>query len=359
MDQVFMKRAIELAKKGQGYTNPNPCVGAVIVKGGKIIGSGYHRKAGDDHAEIVAMKDALKKKNSLKGATLYTTLEPCCHYGKTGPCTEEIVRFGIGKVVIAHNDPSKKVNLRGVNFLRKNGVGVVVGVLEEEARMLNQPFLKVSKCGLPFVTLKAGISLDGKIATRGGKSEWITNELSRGHGKKLRDDYDAIVVGANTVVIDNPILSCEKGRLLRVVVDGLLKVKVSSRVFRDSDVLVATTAAADKKNFEKFKKANIKVEKFGKKRVNIKALLKYLYKEFGVQSVFVEGGGEVNGSFVDEKLVDDVYFYISPEIIGGRGAVSVVGGTGAADLKKSLKLKKIEVKMLKDDILVHGIINQY
>ena len=354
-----MKRAVELAKKGQGYTSPNPCVGAVIVRNGKIIGFGYHKKAGSDHAEIVAISDALKRKNSLKGAVLYTTLEPCCHYGKTGPCTEEIVRFGIGKVVIAHTDPSKKVNLKGVKFLRGHGVEVVVGVLEEEARMLNQPFLKTVKYGIPFVTLKAGISLDGKIATRSGKSEWITNELSREHGKNLRDNYDAIVVGANTVLIDNPVLACRKGRLLRVVVDGRLRVKVSSRVFRDDDVVVATTDLADKKALKKFKEAGVKVVRFGRKKVNIKALLKYLYKEFGVQSVFVEGGGGVNGSFVDEKLIDDVYFYISPEIIGGYDAVSVVGGKGVDSLKKSLKLKKVDVKMLEGDILVHGIVNQY
>jgi len=367
MDELFMKRAIELAKKGQGYTSPNPCVGAVIVKNGKIVGSGYHKKAGSDHAEIVAIKDALKNKNSLRGAILYSTLEPCCHYGATGPCTEEIVRFEIGKVVIAHGDPSKKVNSKGIKFLRKNGVEVVVGVLENEARMLNQPFLKTSLCGVPFVTLKAGISLDGKIATRSGKSEWITNELSRKHGKKLRDNYDAVIVGANTVVIDNPILasgriggceSCGKG-IFRVVIDGRLKVKTSSRVFRDENVLVATTSLVDKKVLSDFAKAGIKVVKFGKKKVDIKSLLKYLYREFGIQSVFVEGGGGVNGSFVDEKLVDDIYFYISPEIIGGVDAISVVGGVGASELKKSLRLKKVDVKMLKDDILVHGIINQY
>ncbi|MBT3704845.1 bifunctional diaminohydroxyphosphoribosylaminopyrimidine deaminase/5-amino-6-(5-phosphoribosylamino)uracil reductase RibD [Candidatus Peregrinibacteria bacterium] len=359
MDQEFMKKALTLAKKGSGLTSPNPLVGAVIVKRGKIIGRGYHKKAGQDHAEIVAIKDALKNKNSLKGTTLYCTLEPCCHSGKTGPCANEIVRFGMKKVFFSHVDPFGKVNGKGEKFLRKNGVEVFKGLLEPEARALNQPFLKVNKTGLPFVTLKAGISLDGKIATRAGKSEWITNSLSRSHGKELRDKYDAIVVGANTIVIDNPVLACKKGRLLRVIMDGKLKIDKKSKVFRDDDVVVITTSLATKKKINKFEKAGIKVVKIGSKKIDIKRMLRFLNKNYGVQSVFVEGGGETNGSFVDASMVDDVYFYISPEIIGGRDAVSVVGGLGALNLKKSLKLKNVDVEKLKDDILVHGIVNNY
>ena len=354
-----MKQALTLAKKGMGFTAPNPNVGAIIVKNKKIIGRGYHKGAGNDHAEIVAIKDALAKKNSLKGSTLYVNLEPCCHQGQTGPCVSEIVRFGVKKVVVAHKDPSRKVNGKGLRFLKQNAVEVVVGVMENEARSINQPFLKIHKTGLPFVTLKAGISLDGKIATRSGKSEWITNALSRKHGHELRDDYDAIVVGANTVIIDNPVLACSRGPLLRVIVDGRLRVSPSSRVFRDEDVFVACSNLASAARLQKFDKAGVKVASFGGKRVAIKKLLKYLHKEFGVQSVFVEGGGGVNGSFVDAGMVDDVYFYVSPEIIGGKEAVGVVGGKGAKDLKKSLKLKKVDVKMLENDILVHGVINEY
>jgi len=354
-----MKRAIELAKKGLGFTSPNPCVGAVIVKKGKVIGQGYHKKTGGDHAEIIAIKDALKKKNSLKGVDMYVTFEPCCHYGRTGPCVSEIVRFGMKRVFVSHVDPSSKNNGKGIKFLKKSGIDVQVGLMEKEARILNQPFIKISKEGVPFVTLKAGISLDGRIATRSGKSEWITNELSRKHGHELRDNYDAIVVGANTVIIDNPNLASGKGRLLRVIIDGRLRVKPSARVFRDENVFVACSDLASKRRLKKFTDSGVRVKSFGKKKVNIKKLLKYLYKEFEVQSVFVEGGGETNGYFVDAGLVDDVYFYISPEIIGGKGAVSVVEGKGVAGLKKSLKLKNIEVKRLKDDILVHGVVNEY
>jgi len=357
-----MKRALELAKKARGNTSPNPCVGALIVKGGKIIGSGYHKKSGTDHAEIVAIKDALVKKNSLKGSVLYSTLEPCCHVGRTGPCVEAIIQFGIKKVVIAHKDPSKKVNGKGINFLKKHGVEVLVGVLENEARMLNQSFLKIAKVGVPFVTIKAGMTLDGKIATAKNVSKWITGKAAREDSHELRGFYDAIVVGANTVISDNPTL--DGGRkgdspLLRVVVDGRLRVNPSSKVFRDSNVLVACSDKADSKKIEKFRSKGIKVESFGKSRVSIKRLLKFLYDKDCVQSVFVEGGGGVNGSFVDEGLVDDVYFYIAPMIIGGRDAVSVVGGKGISDLKKSLKMKTVDVKMLKDDILVHGIVNKY
>jgi len=359
MDEVFMKRALELAKKTRGNTSPNPCVGAVIVKGGKIIGSGHHKKAGGDHAEIIAIKDALAKKNSLKGSVLYSTLEPCCHFGKTGPCVEAIVRFGIKKVVIGHKDPSKKVNGKGVNFLKKNGVEVLVGVLENETRMLNQPFLKTSKENLPFVTLKTGMSLDGKIATKKNVSKWITGKAAREDSHEMRGFYDAIVVGANTVIADNPTLKGGKRPLLRVIVDGSLRVGAGSKVFKDSNVLVACSGKADEKKIAKFREKGVRVEVFGKSRVSIKGLLKFMYKEYGVQSVFVEGGGEVNGSFVDEGLVDDVYFYVAPMLIGGKDAVNVVGGKGVSDLKKALKIKKVDVRMLKDDILIHGIVNKY
>ena len=358
-DIFYMKQAVALAKKGMGCTSPNPSVGAVIVKNGKIIGSGYHKKAGEPHAEIMAINDALKKKNLLNGATLYVNLEPCCHEGRTPSCTSAIVHFGIKKVVIAHKDPSKKVDGKGIKFLKKHGVEVISGVMEEEARMINQPFLKVSKYSLPFVTLKAGISLDGKISTGSGKSEWITNEISREHGHKLRDSYDAIVIGANTVKIDNPVLDGNNGKLFRVVIDGRLSTNVSSRVYRDGHVFVAYADTASSKNIKKFKDAGIKIENFGKNKVDIKKLIQFLYKEFEIQSVFVEGGGEVHGSFVDARVVDDIYFYISPEIIGGRNSISVVGGNGVKTVKNSLKLKKVDVSRLKDDILVHGVINYY
>lgn len=349
--ETFMKAAIEEAKKGLGKTSPNPCVGAVIVKGSRIIGRGYHKKAGSDHAEVAAIKNARGKGFDVMGSTMYVTLKPCDHFGKTPPCVDALLKAGIKKVFAASEDPSRKIDSKGLK--------VRVGLLDKEARVLNQPFFKASKFGIPFVTVKAGMSLDGKIATGSGKSQWITNELSRKHGHKLRNFYDAIVVGANTVMIDNPLLAGRDGKLLRVIIDGKLRTSVSARVYCDGDVFVACTDSAGKNKFDQFVKAGIAVKSFGSEKVDIKKLLKFLYKKYSVQSVFVEGGGATNGAFADARMIDDVYFYISPEIIGGVNAVSVIGGRGVSDLGSSIKIKKVEISRLKSDILVHGIINEY
>lgn len=349
--ETFMKAAIEEAKKGLGKTSPNPCVGAVIVKNGQIIGHGYHKKAGSDHAEVVAIKNARGQCFDVKGSTMYVTLEPCGHFGRTPPCVDALLKAGIKEVFAASEDFSRKINSKGLK--------IKIGLLDKEARILNQPFFKVSKLGIPFVTLKAGMSLDGKIATGSGKSQWITNELSRKHGHKLRDFYDAIVAGANTVMIDDPVLAGRNGKLLRVVIDGKLRTSVSARVYRDGNVFVACTDAALKSKFDQFAKAGIVIKSFGKEKVDIKKLLKFLHKKYSTQSVFVEGGGATNGAFADAGMVDDIYFYISPEIIGGVDAVSVIGGRGASDLGSSIKIKKVEISRLKSDILIHGIINEY
>lgn len=349
--KTFMKAAIEEAKKGLGKTSPNPCVGAVIVKGGRIIGRGYHKKAGSDHAEVAAIKNARKSGLDVKGSTMYVTMEPCDHFGRTPPCVGALLEAGIDEVFVAHKDPSRKINSKGLK--------IKIGLLDKEARILNQPFLKVSKLGVPFVTVKAGMSLDGRIATGSGKSQWITNELSRKHGHKLRNFYDAIVAGANTVVVDNPLLSGKNGKLLRVIIDGKLRTSVSARVYRDENVFVACTDAALKSKFDQFIKAGIAVKSFGKEKVDVRKLLKFLYKKYSVQSVFVEGGGATNGTFADAGMIDDVYFYISPEIIGGVNAISVIGGRGVSDLGNSIKIKKVEISRLKSDILIHGIINEY
>ncbi|MBT3865138.1 bifunctional diaminohydroxyphosphoribosylaminopyrimidine deaminase/5-amino-6-(5-phosphoribosylamino)uracil reductase RibD [Candidatus Peregrinibacteria bacterium] len=358
-DDHFMKQAVALALKARGFTSPNPLVGAVVVRNGKIIGRGYHKKAGEDHAEVAAFKDALKKKNAVKGSTLYVNLEPCSHFGATPPCVEEIVEMGVKKVCFSHIDPSKKVNGKGARFLRKNGVEVKNGVLENEARLVNQPFLKMAKSGMPYVTLKAGMSLDGKIATKKGSSKWITSGASREHARSLRVSYDAIVVGAGTVIADNPRLNMGGGKSLRVIVDGKLRSSLKSRVFCDENVFVAYSGLASAGNVEAFEGANVKMKSFGKNKVDVKKMLAYLAKEFGIQSVFVEGGGEVHGSFVDASLVDDIYFYIAPKIIGGEDAVDVVKGGGVSNLKDVLKFKKTDVSKLKDDILIHGIVNEY
>lgn len=364
-DVLYMKKAINLARKGIGKTSPNPMVGCVIVLDDIVIGNGYHKTFGGPHAEIVAINDAVKNgygESEFKRSTLYVNLEPCCHFGKTGPCCEEIVRRGFKRVVIAHSDPSRKVNGKGIEYLKNHRVAVDIGVLENEAREINQSFLKTSLAGVPYVTLKAGITLDGRISAGKGVPEWITNEVSRKHGYNLRFTHDAIVVGANTVIVDNPKLMSGvggKGKLFRVILDGKLRVDPSSKVFRDENVLVAHTDVAKPVDIKKFTNAGIKIKSFGKEKIDIKKLLKYLYGEFGIMSVFVEGGGEVNGSFVDVKLVDNVYFYIAPEILGGRNSISVVEGTGFDSVQNDLKIKKLNVKKLNGDILLFGNINEY
>ena len=372
-DVFYMKKAITLARKGGVYgvanVSPNPLVGAIIVlwKNGKdvIIGKGYHKVFGGAHAEVVAINDALKNgycEKDFRHSTLYVNLEPCCHFGKTGPCCEEIVRRKFKRVVVAHKDPSSKVDGKGIKYLKDNQVKVDIGVCEDLAREINQPFLKISKIGIPYVTLKSGITLDGRISTGRGKAEWITNQFSRKHGYALRLAHDAIVVGANTVIVDDPKLMSgkdRKGKLFRVILDGKLRTNPSYKVFRDQNVLVAHTDLAKKSDVKKFTDASVKVKSFGKDKVNIKELLKYLYKEFGIMSVFVEGGGEVNGSFVDAKMIDTVYFYIAPEILGGRNSISVVEGNGVESVKDDLKIKKLNVKNLNGDILISGNINEY
>ena len=270
--EAFMKVAIAEAKKGFGKTSPNPCVGAVIVKGSRIIGRGYHKKAGSDHAEVAAIKNARSHGFDVKGSTMYVTMEPCGHFGRTPPCVDALLKAGVSEVFAASKDFSRKIN--------SNGLKVIIGLLDKEARILNQPFFKVSRFGIPFVTVKGGMSLDGKIATGSGKSQWITNELSRKHGHKLRNFYDAIVVGANTVMIDNPLLSGKDGKLLRVIVDGKLRTSVSARVYRDGNVFVACTDSAGKNRFDQFVKAGIAVKSFGKSAVDVKKLLKFLYKKY-------------------------------------------------------------------------------
>ena len=357
-DKKFMNQALSLALKGKGSTSPNPLVGAVLVKSGKVVGKGYHKGAGLDHAEIVAVKDAYSKQNNPKGCVLYVNLEPCCHIGKTGPCCEEIVRVGISEVVIANLDPSAKVNGKGVKFLKKHGVKVRLGILEDEAREMNQIFFKNSKRDLPYVTVKAGMSLDGKIATKKHESQWITSDSSRKAGRALRGIYDAVLVGGGTVKDDNPTLVMPKGKF-QIVLDGDLSTPLSSKLYKGDDVIIVCTENVLQKKVEKLEARGVAVWKVGKSRVNFEKLLKKMYVEKGICSLFVEGGGGVIGSFFDAGFVDEVYFYYAPIIIGGMNAVSAVGGSGVSKLKDAGKIKKLTTSRSDGDILVHGYLNSY
>ncbi len=367
---IFTERAIQLAKKGIGFTSPNPAVGAVIVRNGKIIGEGYHRRAGSPHAEVEAIR-SVKNKNLLRGAKLYVTLEPCCHYGKTPPCTEAIVSAGISGVVIGMRDPYPQVNGAGLKLLREQGIKVSIlptrSKLYQEIRNLNQPFLKLVETGFPYVVLKVAVTLDGKIATKYNESKWITSEAARKDARLERSLCDAVIVGAGTVAADDPELAPHRmyknKKLLRVIIDCNLSSDLGKRIFRDEQVFAACTEEASSARQKAFEKADVSYAFFGKTRVSISALLQYLGKR-NCQSVYVEGGAGVHGAFYDAalknlKLIDKVIFYIAPKIIGGEQSRTAFGGMGVKKLVDVLSLKNVDVKKVGEDVKISGIINIY
>ena len=380
MDEIFMKRAIELARKGEGFTSPNPCVGAVIVKGGQIVAEGWHEKAGSYHAEIVAIKQMMLKSGIVTvdieptlfhNATLYVTLEPCAHTGKTPPCVKALVTAGFSKVVIGMKDPFKKVNGKGISYLKKHGIKFSVlkptSGLAEEVRKLNQPFVKTVTLGLPYLTLKSGMSLDGKIATADRNSKWLTNEQSRLDAKLERSKCDAVIIGARTVACDDPELASigeyKSKNLLRVIVGDKLSFNPNLKIFRDKNVLVACSDSMSVKLRKSFVEAAIPIKSFGKKKVVFKKLLKYLVSK-GVQSVFVEGGSSVNGSLFDEnlldpKLIDRLLFYYAPKLVGGNRSLSVLGGEGVEKISDAVLIKKSKLEVIDGDLKYEGLINFY
>ena len=357
-----MSAALKLAGKGRGQTSPNPMVGAVIVRNNKIVGEGYHRRAGLEHAEIAALKKAGPE---AKGATLYVNLEPCSHFGKTPPCAEAIIKSGIKKVVAAMKDPNPVNNGKGFKRLKEAGIKIINGVLEQEAAQLNEFFVKYITTGKPFVIVKVAQSLDGKIATRTGESKWISSEESRKLVRELRKQADAIMVGVNTVIKDNPLLTDRGQRTedrgqrkqpVKVIVDTNLKVPVSARIFSKyspAKVILATTQKAPEKKIARFERTGCEVlilkEKNG--RVNLRQLMEELGKR-EITSVLVEGGGELIGGLVEERLVDKFLFFISPKIIGGRDAVTSVEGKGVGIIERALNLKNIEYKTIGRDLLI-------
>ncbi|MBM3253316.1 MAG: bifunctional diaminohydroxyphosphoribosylaminopyrimidine deaminase/5-amino-6-(5-phosphoribosylamino)uracil reductase RibD [Candidatus Omnitrophica bacterium] len=363
-DVRFMKLAKNLALKGMGNTNPNPVVGCVIVKEGRLVARGYHRKAGLPHAEIEAIREAQKKNINLRGTTMYVNLEPCTHFGKTPPCVKTIIDSGIKRVIIGMRDPNPINNGRGIRILRRSGVSVEIGVMEEELRKINLPFIKFMKRGLPYITVKVAESLDGKIATRTLDSKWITNEDSRSFANRLRGYVDAILVGANTVIFDNPLLTNRSKnnplrQPLKIILDERLKVPLDSDIFSyksPSKSIIATTKKLPLNKMGTFlKQKNIEVL-FCKRKsgfVDLKDLLRKL-AEKGIMHILVEGGGQTIASFFKEGLVDEVYFFIAPKIIGGKDAPTSVEGDGIRKLEAAISLKDIDIKHFGDDILIHG-----
>ncbi|MFH1285397.1 MAG: bifunctional diaminohydroxyphosphoribosylaminopyrimidine deaminase/5-amino-6-(5-phosphoribosylamino)uracil reductase RibD [Candidatus Micrarchaeota archaeon] len=345
----YMKLALELAKNGT--PSPNPYCGAVIVKNGKIIGRGFHARAGEAHAEVNALREAGEK---ARGAVLYVTLEPCSHYGKTPPCTKAIIEAGIKRVVYGARDVNPLV--QGEEELKKEGVEVKGGVMKKECEELNEIFFKFMESKLPFVLLKSAMSLDGKIACASGDSKWISGEEAREYSHALRSEYDAILVGINTVLKDNPKLTSrvEGGRNpLRVILDSKLRIPLDANVLADSNVIIATSEKFDEKKKRVLERKGVRVLVLGKERVGMRALMKKL-GELGVTSVLIEGGGEVSASALKEKIVDKVLFFIAPKIIGGRSAPSPVGGEGAKSMREALKLARVSFRKVGEDLAVEA-----
>ncbi len=357
-DIKFMKEALRLAEKGRGTTSPNPMVGAVVVKGNRVVGRGYHKRAGSPHAEVIALEDAGTK---AKGATLYVTLEPCIHYGRTPPCVPRIVSSGIKRVVIAMIDPNPVVKGRGVEMLKKAGIEVIIGIGEEKARELNEFYIKYITRKIPFVILKWAMSLDGKIATFTGDSRWISGEESRKFVHSLRKDVDAVLVGIGTVKKDDPLLTVRlvpsEKQPLRVIIDPQLEISPQSRLLKEEGgkVVIFTLSGVDKEKVSFLQDKGAEVIEMEGERIRIKKLLEVLGK-MEVTSLLVEGGEKVFTSFLEEGCVDKVYAIVSPLLLGGKDSPTPFGGKGFEKIKDGLRLKKLEWLRKGEDMIISGYI---
>jgi len=357
-----MKLALRLAARGAGWVSPNPMVGAVVAKDGQIVGQGYHRRVGAPHAEVEALRQA---GDAARGADLYVTLEPCNHQGRTPPCTQAILAAGVGRVCIATPDPNPQVAGGGAEYLRSKGVEVEVGLLEKEARSLNEAWFHWVATGRPWVIAKAACSLDGKIATAGGESQWLTGEAARAFGHRLRHRVDAILVGINTALSDNPQLTTRlprgrgRGRdPIRVVLDSRLRLPLSAKLLHldsPAPTWVACTSEAPKEKIGAIKELGAEVLVFPPEsgRVPLKPLLELLGRQ-QVQSLLVEGGAEVLGGFFDQRLVNQFYFFFAPKILGGREAPGVLGGEGVARLVEAHQAKAPVIRRIGPDLLISG-----
>ncbi|MCM3513467.1 bifunctional diaminohydroxyphosphoribosylaminopyrimidine deaminase/5-amino-6-(5-phosphoribosylamino)uracil reductase RibD [Carnobacterium inhibens] len=360
MDEVYMRMALDLARKGKGWTTPNPLVGAVIVKDGRVIGQGYHQKYGQPHAEVNAIASA---KEDVTVATVYVTLEPCSHFGKTPPCSDLLIDKNIKRVVVGMLDPNPLVAGKGIERLRNNGIEVVTGVLEEESQKLNEIFIKYIITKRPFVIMKNAMSLDGKIATVTGESQWISGESSRKQVHTLRHELAGIMVGIETIIKDDPQLTSRtlnSRNPIRIVVDSQLRIPLVSKVLTQQDeakTIVATTKRANKEKLETLKQMGIEVimtkEKY--ERVDLQELMKVLgAKE--IDSILLEGGATLNFSALEEGIVDKIQSYIAPKIIGGKEAKTAVEGAGVQSLKNAYQIDRMTAVMVGEDLFVEGYI---
>lgn len=363
-DVSYMKKVLRLAAKGRGLTSPNPMVGAIIVNKGRIVGQGFHHKAGEPHAEILALHRAGPR---ARGGTMYVNLEPCCHANKrTPPCVPSIMTSGLQRVVIAMKDPNLQVSGRGIRQLRRAVFSVEVGCLREEAEQFNEVYCHWIQTSRPFVILKAAMSLDGKIATATGESQWITGEQAREHVHHVRSQVDAILVGISTVLKDDPKLTVRlPGKTspqtslrqpVRVILDSTLRIPQSAQVFRwmmENPTVIATTKRANKKKIEQLtaQGATILVLPQDRGRVSFPACLRRL-SYMGLTSVLVEGGGEVNARALRSGLVNKVVLYVAPFLLGGQNSKNLIGGASPKRLIDAVRLRDVEVQRVGEDVLI-------
>lgn len=361
IDKKYMRRALTLALKGRGYTRPNPIVGAVLVKDDRIIGEGWHKKFGDSHAEVNAFTSALEDPT---GATLYITLEPCSHYGKTPPCADLIIKKKVARVVCAMQDPNPVVSGRGLELLQSHGISVTVGILEKEAKKVNDIFLKYIVYQTPFVLYKAAMSLDGKIACYTGDSRWVSSEESRKDVHKLRSVYTGIMVGAGTIIADNPRLTARiEGAInpIRIIVDGNLSIPTTARVFKEKGrniILTTSDASNSKKNeFENLGAEIFCYDSSSIGKVDLKKAMIGL-GSLGIDSILLEGGPTLATEALKAGIIDKVRFYYAPKIIGGNQAISSFVGKGVPTMDKSLLLNDVSYETLGEDFVIEAYLRK-
>ena len=363
IDEMYMERALELAAKGRGTTTPNPMVGAVIVKNGRIIGEGYHIRAGEGHAEVNAFNNAV---DDVTGATKYVTLEPCSHYGKTPPCADKIVEKKIGRVVVGALDPNPLVAGRGIEKIRNAGIPVITGVLAERSIALNEVFMKYIVTKRPFVLLKAAMSLDGKIATAEGESQWISCETSREEVHRLRHELTGIMAGIGTVLADDPMLNCRipgGKQPVRIIVDSHLSIPEESKLVcsaKEFPLVVAAVENSDAAKKERLAEQGVKVIEVSADdagHVDLNILMDCL-GEMKIDSILLEGGGRLAEGALKAGIVDKVQFYIAPMLIGGESAKTPVEGRGIAALSEAWHISNWKAEVIGDDIKITGYIKE-
>ncbi len=367
-DKRFMKMALDLAKKGQGFTSPNPMVGAVIVNDGEVVGKGYHQSAGKAHAEVDAIDDA----GALaKDATLYVTLEPCNHTGRTPPCTEKVIAAGIRRIVVAMNDPNPNVKGGGSDYLKSRGINVTVGVCEDQAKRLNEVYIKYVSTKRPFSIAKCAATLDGRIATRTGDSRWVTGEESRKYVHQLRHAVDAIMVGINTVKKDDPSLTTRLTNRMenfkgldptRIILDTHLRISEKAKLLQldsDSDTIIVTghSVSGDKKAGIEKQGARIIESPVKDGLIDLDRLMDRL-GTLGITSLLIEGGSSVIASALSAGIVDKIIFFFAPKILGGDDGVPICKGAGAALMSSCIPVKDIHVRQFGDDVMIEGYIDK-